>query len=125
MRVQSETEITAFHGWTLRVQPAGETPARLLLLVHGWTGDENSMWVFVRNFDPHYWIIAPRARRTSPTPLAIHGVRGQLRIMIVQVSRIYGPRSNPWSASWMTMQLRTIWMRRSLMPWGSVKVQPW
>jgi phospholipase/carboxylesterase len=31
------------------------------MLVHGWTGDENSMWVFVRNFPADYWIIAPRA----------------------------------------------------------------
>ncbi|MGZ6316222.1 MAG: alpha/beta hydrolase [Anaerolineales bacterium] len=58
----------AFHGWTVRVQPAGEMPARLLLLVHGWTGDENSMWVFVRNLAAHYWIIAPRAPHvTEPT----------------------------------------------------------
>jgi phospholipase/carboxylesterase len=33
----------------------------LLLLIHGWTGDEDSMWVFVRNFGPNYWVVAPRA----------------------------------------------------------------
>ena len=42
------------------VQPQ-KKPARLLLLLHGWTGDENSMWIFVRNFPLDYWIIAPRA----------------------------------------------------------------
>ena len=43
------------------MRAASEGPARLLLLVHGWTGDENSMWVFVRNFPARYWIVAPRA----------------------------------------------------------------
>ena len=61
MRVQSDTELITFQHWTLRVRPATEQPARLLLLLHGWTGDENSMWVFMRNFSADYWIIAPRA----------------------------------------------------------------
>ena len=65
MHVQSETELLSFHDWTLRMRAASEGPARLLLLVHGWTGDENSMWVFVRNFPARYWIVAPRARATS------------------------------------------------------------
>jgi len=34
---------------------------RLLVLIHGWTGDENSMWVFTRGLSPDYWMIAPRA----------------------------------------------------------------
>jgi phospholipase/carboxylesterase len=34
---------------------------RLLLLVHGYTGDENSMWVFAHDLPSHYWIVAPRA----------------------------------------------------------------
>ncbi len=58
---QSETELISFQHWTLRVRPATSTPARLMLLVHGWTGDENSMWVFARNLPPQYWIVAPRA----------------------------------------------------------------
>ena len=61
MHVQSDTGLTTFRGWTLRVRPATEAPARLLLLIHGWTGDENSMWVFVRGFAAAFWIIAPRA----------------------------------------------------------------
>jgi phospholipase/carboxylesterase len=52
----------------LRVRAATEAPARLLLLVHGWTGDENSMWVFARNLPGGYWIVAPRAPyATSPS----------------------------------------------------------
>ncbi len=34
---------------------------RLLVLLHGWTGDENSMWVFTRGLSPDYWMMAPRA----------------------------------------------------------------
>jgi predicted esterase len=32
-----------------------------MVLVHGLTGDENSMWVFARNLSAQYWMIAPRA----------------------------------------------------------------
>ena len=50
-----------FQGWTLRVRAASRAPAPLLLMIHGWTGDENSMWVFTRGLSPDYWIVAPRA----------------------------------------------------------------
>jgi phospholipase/carboxylesterase len=53
-------------GWTLRVRPAAQQAARLLVMVHGWTGDENSMWVFTRNLPPRYWIVAPRAPYSTP-----------------------------------------------------------
>ncbi len=55
----SLSEPTTFENWTLRVRPG--TGKRILLLLHGWTGDENSMWIFTRNFPAHYWIVAPRA----------------------------------------------------------------
>jgi len=32
-----------------------------MLLIHGFTCDENSMWVFGRDLPLHYWIVAPRA----------------------------------------------------------------
>lgn len=68
MAAQNSTEVVEFQGWTLRVHPASENPPRLLLLVHGWTGDENSMWVFARNLSRAYWIVAPRAPyATSPS----------------------------------------------------------
>jgi len=55
------------HGdWTLRLRTATEQPARLLLLLHGWTGDENSMWVFARRFSATFTILAPRAPYTAP-----------------------------------------------------------
>lgn len=58
---QFQTDLVTFDSWTLRVHPATEGPARLLLLIHGWTGDENSMWVFAHNFPPRYHMLAPRA----------------------------------------------------------------
>jgi phospholipase/carboxylesterase len=65
--VQNETELLALRDWTLRVRPATESPIRLLILIHGWTGDENSMWVFVRNFPARFWIVAPRAPYSAAT----------------------------------------------------------
>ncbi|NTW13057.1 MAG: hypothetical protein HGA30_07075 [Anaerolineales bacterium] len=57
----NNTSLIQFNDWTLRVRPATVKPARLLLLLHGYTGDENSMWVFARDLPYHYWMIAPRA----------------------------------------------------------------
>jgi hypothetical protein len=36
-----------------------------MLLIHGLTGDENSMWIFARNLSAEYWMIAPRAPHAS------------------------------------------------------------
>jgi phospholipase/carboxylesterase len=48
--------------WTFRVrEPDGEGPHPVFLLVHGWTGDENSMWVFASRFPKDALLIAPRA----------------------------------------------------------------
>jgi phospholipase/carboxylesterase len=33
---------------------------RVLLLLHGWTGDENTMWIFIRQVLPGTLILAPR-----------------------------------------------------------------
>jgi len=88
MRIPNDAELIAFHDWTLRVRPASKQPARLLLLLHGWTGDENSMWVFVRNFPLDYWIIAPRAPYgtepsgyswRAPQPVALSVSKGETR----------------------------------------------
>lgn len=54
------------HSWTLRLRPASTEPARLLLLLHGWTGDENSMWVFARGIPAAFTILAPRAPYAAP-----------------------------------------------------------
>jgi phospholipase/carboxylesterase len=56
-----ETQLISFNGWTLRVHASRSVNPRLLLLLHGWTGDENSMWLFTRRLSSVYWMIAPRA----------------------------------------------------------------
>jgi phospholipase/carboxylesterase len=61
MPVQNETELVAFEDWTLRVRSAEGQPARILLLMHGFKGDENSMWVFARDLPANYFMVAPRA----------------------------------------------------------------
>lgn len=57
----NNTSLIEFHNWTLRIRESTSRSPRLLLLIHGLTGDENSMWVFVRNLSPEYWMVAPRA----------------------------------------------------------------
>jgi len=61
MPAPSDSQLIEFHGWTLRLRPASEPSPRLMLMLHGWTGDENSMWVFGRDLPPQTWLLAPRA----------------------------------------------------------------
>lgn len=61
MQTAINTDLIEFNGWTMRVRPSDVPNARLLLMIHGWTGDENSMWVFARRFSSDHWMIAPRA----------------------------------------------------------------
>jgi len=58
--VNDSTPVEKF-GWTFRYRLAKKKPSRVLLLLHGWTGDERSMWQFTRNLPMDYLIIAPRA----------------------------------------------------------------
>lgn len=61
----SNTELINFNNWTLRVRQTSHPSPRFLLLIHGLTGDENSMWVFSRNLPAHYWMVAPRAPHSA------------------------------------------------------------
>jgi len=49
-----------YNGWTMRVRHATQAPARFMLLLHGLTGDENSMWIFANRLPADLWIVAPR-----------------------------------------------------------------
>jgi phospholipase/carboxylesterase len=57
---------TTFEDWTIRVQPPSKKPVRVMLMLHGWTGDEGSMWFFTKNLGNDYWLIAPRAPYSAP-----------------------------------------------------------
>lgn len=60
MQDVNNTHQMAYNGWTMRIRHAAQEPARFLLLLHGWTGDENSMWIFTSKFSADMWIVAPR-----------------------------------------------------------------
>jgi len=66
MSVETETQLFDFQGWTFRYRPAKRTPGRFLLLLHGLTGDEDSLWPFTRRLSPEYSILAPRAPFPAP-----------------------------------------------------------
>ena len=57
----NNTALITFKDSTLRIRESTHPSPRLLLLIHGLTGDENSMWVFARDLPVHYWMVAPRA----------------------------------------------------------------
>lgn len=61
-----ETQLTTFENWILRIRPPLGQGKRILLMLHGWQGDENSMWVFAHKFPADYWIVAPRAPHLAP-----------------------------------------------------------
>ena len=61
----NSTSLITFQKWTLRIREATHPSPRLLLLIHGLTGDENSMWVFARDMPADYWIVAPRGLHPS------------------------------------------------------------
>jgi phospholipase/carboxylesterase len=61
VQTATNTELIEFNDWTLRVRASQSESPRLLILLHGWTGDENSMWIFTRGLSPDYWMMAPRA----------------------------------------------------------------
>ena len=61
MQTVPDTQLIQFEGRTLRIRESTDPSARLLLLIHGLTGDENVMWVFARDLPAHYWMVAPRA----------------------------------------------------------------
>ena len=61
MPTTNEPYTTYDHGWIVRVRrPSVTTDPRVLLLLHGWTGDETVMWIFTHNLPENYWILAPR-----------------------------------------------------------------
>jgi phospholipase/carboxylesterase len=68
VQTENSTYTTYDRGWILRVRPADSPkPTRILLLIHGWTGDENSMWIFARNIPDDYLVLAPRGPVPGPT----------------------------------------------------------
>ena len=62
-----ESTIVHQNGWTFRIQPpADPARARLLVLLHGWTGNEEVMWIFTHRLGRRFWQVAPRGPITVP-----------------------------------------------------------
>lgn len=56
-------------GWHLKIrQPTGDGQHNVILLIHGWTGDEHSMWVFAPRLPKNALLIALRAPYPSNHP---------------------------------------------------------
>jgi phospholipase/carboxylesterase len=53
--------------WRFRVRiPDGDGRHPVMLLLHGWTGDENAMWIFTSRLPKDHLLIAPRGLFTTP-----------------------------------------------------------
>ena len=61
-------EITVGSAITKIREPNTITGAPVCLLLHGWTGDESSMWVFGNKISEDWLVIAPRAPFMSVDP---------------------------------------------------------
>jgi phospholipase/carboxylesterase len=56
------SSIRQINGFTVRERrPPGPGPHRIIVLLHGWTGDINSMWVFAGRLPKTAWLVAPQA----------------------------------------------------------------
>ncbi len=61
MGVPDNNEVIAINNLVMRIQkPLGKGPYPVLLMLHGWTGDENSMWIFSPRLLKNAILIAPR-----------------------------------------------------------------
>lgn len=66
--------VQSLNGWTFRQRlpdgfAYGPGPHPVILMIHGWTGDENAMWIFADRLPKNALLIAPR----GPYPAARGG----------------------------------------------------
>ena len=63
----SDLPILEIDNWIVRYrEPQGDGPHPVILLLHGWTGDEDSMWIFASRLPEDYLLIAPRGLYKTP-----------------------------------------------------------
>jgi len=61
MQMKSEFQTLEIRDWVIRYrEPGGNGPRPVILLLHGWMGDEESMGIFSSRLPNEYLILAPR-----------------------------------------------------------------
>jgi len=86
VQIGIDTDLIEFNNWQLRIRkPVNRSSDRVLLLLHGWSGDENSMWVFAKDIPQDYWVISPRAPYST-------GARGYSWRNVIQDSSSGAPK---------------------------------
>jgi len=59
--IRDEVETIVINGWTIRQRsPVTGKPNSVIVMLHGWTGDENAMWIFTSRMPENTRIISPR-----------------------------------------------------------------
>ena len=62
-----DMEVRQIGAWIFRQHaPGGEGPHPLVLMLHGWTGDENAMWIFANRLPTKALLVAPRGLYSTP-----------------------------------------------------------
>ena len=61
MQLMIDSTYETLDDWIFRLHRPNRAAGRVILLIHGWTGDENSMWIFTPLLPADAWILAPRA----------------------------------------------------------------
>ena len=70
--MSDNSKLLEIAGLTIRQRaPADKGIGRIILLLHGWTGDENSMWIFTGRLPENYLVLSPRG--ITPTPIGGYG----------------------------------------------------
>lgn len=55
------------NGWIIRRHvPSGAGPHPVMLMLHGWTGDEDAMWIFASHLPKNCLLLAPRGLYETP-----------------------------------------------------------
>jgi len=59
--MKEELKTLETQNWTIRYRlPDGDGPHPVIWLLHGWTGDEDSMWIFASRLPEKLLLLAPR-----------------------------------------------------------------
>lgn len=65
--MENSTQVVDIDDWVLRMRtPGGSAPYPVMLMLHGWTGDEDAMWVFESRLPKDHLFIAPRGLYSTP-----------------------------------------------------------